>query len=979
LINFTSLNPINGTGTAGAFNLSVLITELNIANVTIAFNGTNYNYDFVNNASNFALNTLGNYNFTAQLGPLGALDRIYYNLTITDKANQKNTTETRLITGNQPPSLVSLSQSPATNDSLDPGVEVYINATLLDNQNNFESAWLEWKNSSQSWGEANRTKMTTNLSTQYVFVNSSFVLPSYESIINYRIYANDSVGGEDNLTTYTIYSYWDCTWNVITTGVGYYLGSTGGFYQDRYLGNVTIVNTGDSAYSINNCTIGFARNPSGSSWYSGTSYYSTGGQYLNLSLAYYLNGGTGLIYKYNGSSVNSLNISVSTNKTLELSGNFPLLTSVSTLSEYPFFIIASNINNTETNTNNVTITFRMVITPGAYLETGFENSSQIVYLTPGNFTVTNYVRNLVDSVDNPQNNTAYQVILNTTIPSQLNSSFVSGNLNQTIELVNTTNKYYNNLTFSLTQSSMAELTVGAYTFYSYSQGYENSSGNLSLINHGGNKTLLNNSGTINFVCSTINDSICPSACTYLQNITNYYDPDCSATVSNGNTGASSGGGGSAGGTAGTKIEKSEEKFELVRGQEQEFTFEVKNKYQTNMNNVRITVSGINSEYIIIEPNQFISIPPGDSKQVKVKINAPAYFTGNKYTLIFDILADLEVNGTSSVNSLDERKSVYLYIVEFSGLEALKYVNESISFLEEMNKSGMKTGEAQALLDKINQLYNDVLFGELKTQYEALKKLHDSAFEAKKLLEELKAEIAQKKKEGISVIETEKMLTIAEVIYNRGDYISALEKLKQAQLVYTAEVKGEFNLAYAIKNNPLQALGIIILAGILGTSSTLAIRYRLLKRKLAMLKEEEILLLELMKVIQRECFENNKMSMEEYGQAMSQYETKLSMTIEDKIETETKIANILKVKGKKIALEEEKKRLLELIKKVQDEYLNKGKLETRIYENMIKSYTSRLSEIQEKIAFADAKDALARQNLFDKIIRKVFKKEKHIIN
>jgi hypothetical protein len=126
----------------------------------------------------------------------------------------------------------------------------------------------------------------------------------------------------------------------------------------------------------------------------------------------------------------------------------------------------------------------------------------------------------------------------------------------------------------------------------------------------------------------------------------------------------------------------------------------------------------------------------------------------------------------------------------------------------------------------------------------------------------------------------------------------------------------------------------------------------------------------MKVIQRECFENNKMSMEEYGQAMSQYETKLSMTIEDKIETETKIANILKVKGKKIALEEEKKRLLELIKKVQDEYLNKGKLETRIYENMIKSYTSRLSEIQEKIAFFDARDALGKHKFFNTLITNI---------
>ena len=61
----------------------------------------------------------------------------------------------------------------------------------------------------------------------------------------------------------------------------------------------------------------------------------------------------------------------------------------------------------------------------------------------------------------------------------------------------------------------------------------------------------------------------------------------------------------------------------------------------------------------------------------------------------------------------------------------------------------------------------------------------------------------------------------------------------------------------------------------------------------------------MKMVQRQCFEENRMSMEEYEQAMMQYEDKLSETIEDKIRTETKITNILKLKGTRIALNEEK--------------------------------------------------------------------------
>ena len=49
----------------------------------------------------------------------------------------------------------------------------------------------------------------------------------------------------------------------------------------------------------------------------------------------------------------------------------------------------------------------------------------------------------------------------------------------------------------------------------------------------------------------------------------------------------------------------------------------------------------------------------------------------------------------------------------------------------------------------------------------------------------------------------------------------------------------------------------------------------------MLEEEEKLLLQLMSVVQKECFEKSKMSMEEYREAMSQYEKKLGKTIEEK--------------------------------------------------------------------------------------------------
>ena len=128
-------------------------------------------------------------------------------------------------------------------------------------------------------------------------------------------------------------------------------------------------------------------------------------------------------------------------------------------------------------------------------------------------------------------------------------------------------------------------------------------------------------------------------------------------------------------------------------------------------------------------------------------------------------------------------------------------------------------------------------------------------------------------------------------------------------------------------------------------------------KIKNLEEEEKLLLELMKTVQRETFENSHFSMGAYREAMFQYETKLSQVIEDKIETETKLASLFKIRGRERALKGEKEKLYNLVKELQKDYLQKGKIETRVYENMLKIYSTRIVEIEEKLVYLEAKQLL----------------------
>jgi len=384
-----------------------------------------------------------------------------------------------------------------------------------------------------------------------------------------------------------------------------------------------------------------------------------------------------------------------------------------------------------------------------------------------------------------------------------------------------------------------------------------------------------------------------------------------------------------------------------------------------MSKLKFQLSGINAEYLDYSPKEVSYLAPGKEVDMNIKINAPVYFSGKKYILILDIEGFV---GEETSSKFNEKKYLTLYIIEVPREEIEGYLNSTIKFIKEMNSSGWNTEKIESLYQNFMASYNDYDFGTAKKTFESIKQIYDSAVESDKIIAELNAKIKEAEKNGISIVETKKLLYTAQAAFERGDYVLALERLKQARLSFASETKGEFNLVYAVKNNPVQAFGILFGLSLVGFGSSVAVRYFLYKQKLKILKEEQELLLGLMKVVQKECFENNHMSMEEYREAMNQYEHRLSETIEEIIRIETRLLNLLKFKSKGVALIEEKKRLLKTIQNVQNDYLNKGKLETRIYENMMKTYSARLADVEEQLAFIEAQEALSR----DRKVRKMFR-------
>ena len=80
-----------------------------------------------------------------------------------------------------------------------------------------------------------------------------------------------------------------------------------------------------------------------------------------------------------------------------------------------------------------------------------------------------------------------------------------------------------------------------------------------------------------------------------------------------------------------------------------------------------------------------------------------------------------------------------------------------------------------------------------TLYELAAQEQVNANTASQIMKELEFQLEQASAKQLPTPNTIRLLTIATRAFDRGDYTTALEKLKEAQLTYAVETKGEFNV------------------------------------------------------------------------------------------------------------------------------------------------------------------------------------------
>lgn len=842
-----------------------------------------------------------------------------YSFFVSDFSGRTASTLTRTINGNTVPSFASITYTPNSTDSLDPSTQISITTNISDLDSNFASAKVQWKNSTAGdW--SNITLENQTVKSTYTILNTTLTLPAYEDNITFRIWANDSAGGFATSDNYTLSSYYDCTWSVSPST----LEETVGFYEDKFLGNLTLINTGDAQYSNNNCSISFTIGYSGfTSSYTGLLSDSDNWATDNR------------VFQY----TSPITVNASTNQTLSINFSFPSTTS--SFTESPTLVVTSSINDTISNNKTSYISSTLIVSPPNPLL--YQEISQYpttyVLLTPQNISLSSYVRNLGYDATNSFNTTAHNVSFSWTLPSDLSSRILEGNETNFYNTLANSSKQYNNLTIALTSSNLASMSKGSLDIAIFSYGYKNDSDSFSLIENSGDLTLLNETVSVQFLCYDVSDSICVSACGI------GVDPDCVASSSS--TGSGGGGGGSA--KTAVSVATSAD-FQLVRGDQNEvkITFENENLNES-LTDLTFLVSGKISKYLDLSPKSLSYLGPGQNITLTLKITSPSYLELGKQDLV------ITLNGKRGQNAYTDSKKVTLEVHELSGSTAKDLLAESDELIDRLNKANLSSEYLKKLLEESHSSMTLFDYETVRDNHKIISEQVNAALNTLDVINNLENLIVLAKDKGISIGDSERLLKLAKLSLSRLEFSQAYNRALDAQSTYAFEVKGELgSIEYYLKEYPDRiSFGALFLILFSFGSYRLG-KLSLIKKKIKALKLEEKLINELIGVVQSECFKEKKMSMQEYNDAMNEYQRRLAIIIGQLISLENQRVHALKFTGMNKKLQEERKNILKLITELQKDYLKRKKMETRTYEFKLESYNQRLGEIDEKIATFEAK-------------------------
>ena len=394
----------------------------------------------------------------------------------------------------------------------------------------------------------------------------------------------------------------------------------------------------------------------------------------------------------------------------------------------------------------------------------------------------------------------------------------------------------------------------------------------------------------------------------------------------------------------------------MRGEDSSFPIKFTNPLDYNLKNIDLGVEGLLSSYLLLGQKHIAFLDVNKEFVTTIEIISPKYFNPGKYNLVFTIKGVAVYGGGREVVFV-EKKELSLFIHDTNRETAAGLLVEMGGFVEELRRNNFKVNNLPVLFLDANVLFLENDFDGVKEKYLLAKSVFDDALSAAARSQSVSGLIGLADGSGVDTPNTDRLLALAQLAFKRGDYALALARLKEAELTYATETKGEFNLLIWVLGNLDRVVLMFVLFVLAWNLFFAGVRLISINRNLKSFGTENSLLLTLIAGLQKKTFVENKLSLSEYYDSLSQFERRIAEVSEGIIELTTRRVNMLNFSGPSTQLRMERRTLVDLVRDTQKQYFTSGLIETRMYQTRVGSITKRVAEVDEKIVSSDLRKTI----------------------
>ncbi len=721
-----------------------------------------------------------------------------------------------------------------------------------------------------------------------------------------RIWANDSADNEDVSSQVNISVQYDRTW---TRTPSSFTAVVATLNQNTSVGNLTINNTGDFSF---NFTI---TSDSAETRYNQTANFSVG------------SGGGITIAVYDNATVVGV-------KTIRLN---------------------ISVNDSSANPTSLATTGSIVVASGQpiLISTFTTPSSETISGTAGQTNVP-----FTASVDNRGPGNATNVTFYMTLPSGWNVTF--GSTNQSISQITPGDSFENSIELTIP----GDATAGTYTIKVNASGVNDTGANLNDIN--------GTFGDVVFV--TLVSAVTPLVSA---GVVGGGSSTETASSSPGGGGGGSGGGGSPIGLVKNVdvITFSEETIHILRGQTKTIPITITNPYQNaTLKDVTLDLSGFLANYISVEPTSIPLIRSLASTQFYLTLNVPSYLTEAKFLLSATIKGTLVAQDAESSGFTTKKfTEVRTLVLKVDVVEVKKLTGDidlAIKQIQEMKDQKLFVQRLEDLLKEAQEAVKNQDLSKAQVLIDTINKERESAYVALGILEQLKESISHAHQKWLKIPKTDEAFQLALLSMERGEFTVALERLKNAQLLYVLETKNKINVTKFVLDWWWALLIAAFFSVVLIFVFYHQARTFILKEKIKSLNKEEETIRVLLLENQKKYIVERSISEAQYERYNDLYQTRMTKIQQQRVNVRHQRVNLVSPEEELQSIKKEKSEIEELSLQNQKEYLVGGKMGRKDFLARSTQNKQRLSEIEQEESLVAKRTSIMKKSFKYRVVSSV---------